>query len=132
MEKIPNTFLKIRPLDILIAALIILPAVFFLLIKKTVATSGHEALIYSRGELFYKLKIEKTGFDTVRVAGTKGHTVFVRDSSGLRAVSSPCPFGHCLRQSPAISPGDQIICVPNKVRAVIKSRGTREIDAVSE
>jgi hypothetical protein len=69
---------------------------------------------------------------TLRITGVLGPLVIVADGKGsIRVTESTCPDQICVHTVPARSPGDQVICVPNRMVITIEGKGTG-IDALAQ
>lgn len=112
---------KIRPLDFVIVASIIISAIFS--IKKSTTINGSRVLAQADGDS-YEFSLDKDGI--YKVEGPLGFTTFEIKDKKVRIIDSPCPNKTCVDQG-WTSP---IVCLPNKVIITIQDYG--EFDAVSE
>lgn len=112
---------KIRPLDFIILASIIVFAV--LSIKKSAKINGSRVLAQADGDT-YEYSLDKDGI--YKVEGALGYTTFEIKDKKVRIIDSPCPNKTCIDQG-WTSP---IVCLPNRVIITIQDYG--EFDAVSE
>jgi len=69
--------------------------------------------------------------DTVRVPGPLGETVVEVRDGAARVTESPCPHGLCLRMGEARSPGQSVVCVPNRVVVTVAGDGPAATDAIT-
>jgi len=94
-------------------------------------THGSLAVIRVNGTVVATVDLTRHEPQTLHIQGTLGPMVIVADGGGsIQVAESTCPDQICVRTVPAHSPGDQIICVPNRMVITIEGKGTR-IDAVA-
>jgi len=84
--------------------------------------------VYSGSRLFAELPADKDA--VIRVPGPLGMSVVEIRSGKVRMASSPCPDKLCMRMGRIGSPGESVLCVPNRVSATIRSKHGK-IDAVT-
>lgn len=92
---------------------------------------GSVAVIRVNDAIVATVDLGKREPQTLHIQGALGPMVIVSDGTGsVRVTESTCPDQICVHTAPARSPGDQIICVPNRMVITIEGKGTR-IDAVA-
>jgi len=117
-----------------ITAVIVLVAVAALIVVWLVMhrTSGSVATVRVDGKIVATVDLASTTPRTLRAAGVLGPVDIATDGKGsIRVVEATCPDQICVRTSPAHSPGDQIICVPNRMVITVE-RGKASIDALAQ
>jgi hypothetical protein len=117
-----------------ITAVIVLSAVVVLAIVWVFMhrAGGSVASIRVDGNLVATVDLTSTTPRTLRVAGVIGPVDILADGKGfIRVVDATCPDQICVKTSPAHSPGDQIICVPNRMVITVE-RGRTTIDALAQ
>lgn len=62
----------------------------------------------------------------VKIAGDQGYSIFMIKNKKVKTVSSTCEDKLCIKAGWAVSPGESIICLPNKITAEITGS---ELDA---
>jgi len=117
-----------------IAGVIVLVAVAALIVGWLVMhrTNGSVATVRVDGKIVATVDLALTTPRTLRAAGALGPLVIATDGRGsIRVVEATCPDQICVRTSPARSPGDQIICVPNRMVITVE-HGKAQIDALAQ
>jgi hypothetical protein len=117
-----------------ITAVIILCAVAILVVVWVIMhhTLGTVAIIRVDGKVVATVNLTLRDPQTLHIAGTLGPLVIVADGKGsIRVAKSTCPDQICVKTSPARSPGDQVICVPNRMVITIEGKRT-DIDALAQ
>ena len=112
---------KIRPLDILILALVIFLAVITM--KKSLTPLANKVTVQANGQ-HYEYSLQQNGIYSVN--GLLGETSFEIKNGKVRILDSPCPNKTCVNQGWAST----LICLPNKV--IIKLENPGDFDAISE
>ncbi len=88
---------------------------------------GDTVVIEVNGNTVAFLSLERD--TTVSMQGYKGEfTVSIKDKK-VKMVDSDCPLKLCVKQGNINVVGEEIVCVPNRVRVYIK--GESKIDGVS-
>jgi len=117
---------RITAVVLLIAALLVTAFWIF-----THRTPGIRAVVRVDGEVVATVDLTLLEPRTLHVQGVLGPIVILADGKGsIRVEEATCPDQVCVHTSPAHSPGDQIICVPNHMVITIEGRGT-SIDALA-
>jgi hypothetical protein len=117
-----------------VTAVIVLSAVAILAVVWVIMprASGTVAYVRVDGKLIATVDLTSTTSRTLRVAGAIGPVDIMADGKGtIRVVDATCPDQICVNTSPAHSPGDQIICVPNRMVITVE-RGRTDIDALAQ
>lgn len=117
-----------------IMAVVILCAVTILLVAWGIVhrTSGSVASVRVDGKLVASVDLTSATPRTLRVQGVIGPVDIVSNGKGsIRVADATCPDQICVKTSPAYSPGDQIICVPNRLVITVE-RGRMDIDALAQ
>ncbi|RIE06308.1 NusG domain II-containing protein [Candidatus Cryosericum terrychapinii] len=117
-----------------ITAVVILTAVVLVVVSWIVMhrTRGTVAFVYVDGKVVATVDLTLREPQTLPITGMLGPLVVAADGKGsIRVVESTCPDQICVHTVPARSPGDQIICVPNRMVIIIEGKGTN-IDALTQ
>jgi hypothetical protein len=69
--------------------------------------------------------------DTIWVPGPLGETVVEVRDGAVRVTESPCPHGLCVRMGKVRSPGQSVVCVPNRVVVTVAGDGDATTDAIT-
>lgn len=67
----------------------------------------------------------------INVEGEKGRVVIEVKDGGVRVVESSCLQKICVNTGRINRPGQNIICLPNKVLVTIEGKESSKVDAVS-
>jgi hypothetical protein len=95
-------------------------------------TQGAVAVIRVDGAVVATLDLTSPTSRILHITGTLGPLVVVTDGNGsIRVAEATCPDQICVHTAPARSPGDQIICVPNRMVITVEGKGT-SIDALAQ
>jgi hypothetical protein len=86
--------------------------------------------IFSNNSLVKEIKLKKE-LVNFSVEGVQGTSEFQISQTGIKAISAPCGHKTCLKLGTASIVGDSLVCIPNKLRAVIYGNGGGLLDAVS-
>ncbi|GAB1444373.1 hypothetical protein MASR2M39_32310 [Ignavibacteriales bacterium] len=86
--------------------------------------------IFSNNSLVKEIKLKKE-LVNFSVEGVNGTSEFQISQTGIKAISAPCGHKTCLKLGTASIVGDSLVCIPNKLRAVIYGNGGGLLDAVS-
>lgn len=117
---------RITGIVLLVAAALVLAA--WLVVHQT---NGAVAVIRVDGTVVATVDLTRHEPQTLHIEGLLGPMVIVADGSGsIRVIESTCPDQICVHTSPARSPGDQIICVPNHMALTVQGKRSK-IDAVA-
>jgi hypothetical protein len=117
-----------------ITAVVILVAVALVVVSWIVMhrTRGTVAVVYVDGKVVATVDLTSREPQTLHITGVLGPLVIVADGKGsIRVTKSTCSDQICVHTVPARSPGDQIICVPNRMVITIEGKGTG-IDAPAQ
>jgi hypothetical protein len=117
-----------------ITAVVILVAVALVVVSWIVmhCTRGTVAVVHVDGKVVVTVDLTSREPQTLHITGVLGPLVIVADGKGsIRVTESTCPDQICVHTIPARSPGDQIICVPNRMVITIEGKGTG-IDAPAQ
>jgi hypothetical protein len=117
-----------------ITAVVILTAVALVVVSWIVMhrTRGTVAVVRVDSKVVATVDLTLREPQTLRITGMLGPLVIATDGKGsIRVVESTCPDQICVHTVPARSPGDQIICVPNRMVITIEGKGTG-IDALTQ
>lgn len=98
----------------------------WVLLKQRINTAKY-CIISVNGRDTHKLLLSE--FQKVNVSGTLGEATVEISDKGIRMLSSPCPLKMCVHQGTITTPGQMIICIPNRI--IIKIVGEKEVDAVT-
>jgi len=118
-----------RITGLIILAAIALVAVSWIVMHRT---PGTLAVIHVDGKVIATVDLTSREPQTLHITGVLGPMVIVADGKGsIRVTESTCPDQICVRTTPARSPGDQVICVPNHMVITVEGKGTG-IDALAQ
>lgn len=111
-----------RITGLIILAAIALVAVSWIVMHRT---PGTLAVVRVDGKVVATVDLTSHEPQTLDVTGVLGPMVIVADGKGsIRVTESTCPDQICVRTTPARSPGDQVICVPNHMVITVEGKGT--------
>jgi len=118
-----------RITGVVLLAAVALVIVFWIVMHRT---PGTLAVVRVDGKVVATVDLISHEPQTLDVTGVLGPMVIVADGKGsVRVTESTCPDQICVHTTPARSPGDQIICVPNRMVITIEGKGTG-IDALTQ
>lgn len=118
-----------RITGLIILAAIALVAVSWIVMHRT---PGTLAVIHVDDKVIATVDLTSREPQTLHITGVLGPMVIVADGKGsIRVTESTCPDQICVRTTPARSPGDQVICVPNHMVITVEGKGTG-IDALAQ
>ena len=118
-----------RITGVVLLAAVALVIVFWIVMHRT---PGTLAVVRVDGKVVATVDLISHEPKTLDVTGVLGLMVIVADGKGsIRVTESTCPDQICVRTTPARSPGDQIICVPNRMVITVEGKGTG-IDALTQ
>ncbi|MBK7866044.1 MAG: NusG domain II-containing protein [Ignavibacteriales bacterium] len=86
--------------------------------------------IFSNNSLVKEIKLKKE-LVNFSVEGVQGTSEFQISQNGIKAISAPCGHKTCLKLGTASIVGDSLVCIPNKLRAVVYGNGGGLLDAIS-
>ncbi len=104
---------------IIIVCIIAVILMCFIIPRLTESTLGEYALITCGGKTAAKLDLDGEGIYTF--PEIKGMSFIIDDKRHISVYESDCSDHTCMRTFPISSPGEVIICVPNKVTVEIIS-----------
>ncbi|HEX7607928.1 MAG TPA: NusG domain II-containing protein [Candidatus Cryosericum sp.] len=117
-----------------ITAVVILTAVALVVVFWIVMhrTPGTLAVVQVDGKVVASVDLTSRDVQTLHITGVLGPLVIVTDGKGsIRVAEATCPDQICVHTVPARSPGDQVICVPNRMVITVEGKGTG-IDALAQ
>lgn len=115
-------------------AVVILTAMALVVVSWIVMhrTRGTVAVVRVDSRVVATVDLTSREPQTLRITGVLGRLTVVADGNGsIRVAEATCPDQICVHTIPARSPGDQIICVPNRMVITIEGKGTG-IDALAQ
>lgn len=95
-----------------------------------VENSDKTIKIFSNNSLVKEIKLKKE-LVSFSVEGVQGNSEFQISQNGIKAISAPCTHKTCLKLGHTSIVGDSIVCLPNKLRAVVYGNGGGLLDAIS-
>jgi hypothetical protein len=84
--------------------------------------------VISGSRIFAESPADRDAF--IRVPGPLGVSVVEIRSGRVRMVSSPCPDKLCVNMGSIGSPGQSLLCIPNRVSVTLRAK-REQIDAVT-
>jgi hypothetical protein len=117
-----------------ITAVVILTAMALVAVTWIVMhrTRGTVAVVRVDGRVVATVDLTSREPQTLHITGVLGPLVIAVDGKGsIRVTESTCTDRVCVHTVPARSPGDQIICVPNRMVITVEGKGTG-IDALAQ
>jgi hypothetical protein len=117
-----------------ITAVVILTAMALVAVSWIVMhrTQGTVAIVRVDGQVVATVDLTSRKPQTLHITGALGPLVILADGKGsIRVTESTCTDRICVHTIPARSPGDQIICVPNRMVITIEGAGAG-IDALAQ
>ncbi|NLJ33305.1 MAG: NusG domain II-containing protein [Firmicutes bacterium] len=84
-------------------------------VRVVVEAEGKEVYVFPLGEL-------KAG-EQIPITGPLGDSILEMGENRVRLVASPCPDHICLAMGWIDSPGEMIVCLPNRVVVRIEGEG---------
>jgi len=117
-----------------ITAVVILTAMALVAVAWIVMhrTRGTVAVIQVDGRVVATVDLRSHEPQTLHIAGVLGPLVIAVDGEGsIRVAEATCTDQICVHTVAARSPGDQIICVPNRMVITVEGEGTG-IDALAQ
>ncbi|MCJ7645376.1 NusG domain II-containing protein [bacterium] len=113
---------------ILIFGLVTVASIFFVRLF-FISSEGSEALIKVGNSTVQRLSLRMDKM--INVEGEKGRVVIEVKDGGVRVVESSCLQKICVNTGRINRPGQNIICLPNKVLVTIEGKESSKVDAVS-
>jgi len=113
---------------ILIFGLVTVASIFFVR-RFFVSSEGSEALIKVGNRTVQRLSLRIDRM--INLEGEKGRVVIQVKDGGVRVVESSCLQKICVNTGWIERPGQNIICLPNKVLVTIEGKESYKVDAVS-
>jgi hypothetical protein len=94
-------------------------------------TPGTVAVVQVDGRVVATVDLRSHEPQTLHIAGVLGPLVIMADGEGsIRVAEATCADQICVHTVAARSPGDQIICVPNRMVITVEGEGNG-IDALA-
>lgn len=97
-----------------LAVLLVVIAVAAAAIAMYFKPVGHRVEIYTDGKLAYSYSL-----DTDRIVDIDGHNIIEIKDGKVVMKSADCPSQTCVHSAAIYKTGERIVCLPNKVVAVI-------------
>ncbi len=129
LYKKPHT-IRLRPADgILITILLSLSLTGFIL-QKSKTDEARFFIIEMDGKILYRFPTHRD--TTITLSGKTG-IVAVKVMDGKVCIAeSSCPLKICIKTGWITSPGQAIICIPNKLIVSIEGKKQRTVDAITQ
>lgn len=101
-------------------------------IYSSTKTEGTTAIIKSKGKIVKQIKLSSIKKPvTFIVNGSKGETIVVVDSNGIKIKDSACRDKICVHRGYIKHKGESIICIPNQI--VIEVNENKDgLDGITE
>ena len=121
---------KMKALDFLLIAAILLGSAGWLLAARTDANLGYpdfrDVVVYHDGVIGERVEMDTDKLITL----LQGKMILEVLDNRIRIKRSDCPRQHCVHQGWATYEGESIICVPFKTLIEIQSSARPKVDAV--
>ncbi len=118
-----------RIVAIIVAAAIILLAIASFFMHRT---AGTRAVVRVNGDIVLTVDLTDSTAQDFHVNGVIGVVDLHTDGKGaIRVTRATCPDQICVHTTPAHSPGDQIICVPNHLTVTVEG-GKKHVDVLAQ
>ncbi len=119
----------IRPLDIILIAVLLLGGIGFHLYSKN-TTSGATAVIYIDGEIFESIELEKAEKSYELVLPCSPSATLYVEKGCISFKNADCPDKLCVGTGKLRHRGDTAACLPAEVVVTIENGEESEIDAL--
>lgn len=119
----------IRPLDIILIAVVLLGAVGFQLYTKN-TTTGATAVIYIDGEVYKSIELEKVEESYELALPCSPFATLCVEKGGISFKNAECPDKLCVGTGKLTDRGDTAACLPAGVVITIENGEETEIDAL--
>ncbi len=119
----------IRPLDIILIAVLLLGGIGFHLYSKH-TTKGATAVIYIDGEIFQSIELEKVGESYELNLPCSPQATLLVENGCISFVKADCPDRLCVSTGKLRHRGDTAACLPAKTVVTIENTGESEIDVL--
>lgn len=114
--------------DAVILCIILLLTLLWLLIPRITGPSGAYAVITADGEVIARIPLGENGTYTFPETGDM---VFTVENGSVAVTSSGCGDMTCVRTGVVSSPGEAIVCVPNKTAVTVEgAEDSADLDVV--
>jgi len=100
-----------------------------LLLTGSVRTPGSSVRIEGADGFELVLPLDRPAVETV--PGPLGPTLVEISDGTVRVLESSCPRGHCVRMGSIRTPGQTVVCVPNRVVVTIEGDAPPSVDATT-
>ncbi|MDD3627260.1 MAG: NusG domain II-containing protein [bacterium] len=124
--------LKIKPGDIILLAFLILISIFIslYLFNKHLSTPDTVEVHHS-GKLIFSFPLNKPGNYTITYNNAEVE-INISEERTVKMVNSNCPLKLCTKSREISKPGENIVCLPNKIIISIKGKkDLRNVDSTS-
>jgi hypothetical protein len=119
-------FYKINSSDLIIIILILVISTGIIFVRFGQNQQASEAFVYHQGKLLLQINMSRNDVYKLSAANMKIEI----ENRRIRVLESDCPKSMCMRKGWIQTPGDVIVCVPNKVLIEIRSQTADFLDAV--
>lgn len=111
--------------------LIFLICVVFMLVPEKIS-GATVAQIYASGELVCEIDLDSISAPyEIPVINNGGKNIILAENDGISIKSADCPDKLCVRQGKLTGTSAPIVCLPNEVYIVLKSKEASKTDAIS-
>lgn len=121
-----GSFYKINSSDLIIIILILIVSIGIIFVQFGQNRQASEAFVYYQGKLLLQINMNKNNVYNLSDAKMKIEV----ENRRIRISESDCPKRMCMRKGWIQTPGDVIVCVPNKVLIEIRSESADFLDAI--
>lgn len=119
----------IRPLDIILIAVLLLGGIGFHLYTKH-TTHGATAVIYIDGEIYESIELEKVEESYELTLPCSPEATLLVENGCVSFIKADCPDGLCVSTGKLRYKGDTAACLPAKTVVTIENTGESEIDVL--
>lgn len=128
----------IRKLDcVVIFSLIIFSFVFYFITNNSFRTNkennvSKKAVITIDGKIYKEIKLTKGHNEEIEIKSKYGENVIAIEDGSVHMHESDCKDRICLKMGTISTPGDSIICLPNRlmVKIVSEDKNNDELDLI--
>ncbi len=122
--------MKHRYFVTLFGVIFLLCVIFMLVPPKN--SGATVARIYASGDLVCEIDLDNISSPCeIPVKNNGGENIVLAESDGISIKSADCPDRLCVRQGKLTGASAPIVCLPNEVYIILKTKSSSETDAIS-